>query len=213
LDHEGIAVAQRFSQIRSPDAPPAFEKSRVEAVRVVIDYALRCGHHLRPIALGFEKPDSAHHNGLVMWRYRLSRRKKRDRPLKHMAVSPVASIGPVKEQYTEQADDGTKRRGVNIQSLFIKSLRRIVTLKASWLVLQRSCPQNEVKRVGVRWPLACAALTFNLDDLDAQGRGNSTHNRVLSGAEFTYILIETGSPEMCITLSRDHLNVHAQYRT
>jgi adenylate cyclase len=29
LDHEGIAVAQRFSQILSPDAPPAFEKSRI----------------------------------------------------------------------------------------------------------------------------------------------------------------------------------------
>jgi hypothetical protein len=26
---KGIAVAQRFSQILSPDAPPAFEKSRV----------------------------------------------------------------------------------------------------------------------------------------------------------------------------------------
>src|ERR1700675_960332 len=32
LDHGGIAAAQRFSQILSHDAPPAFEKSRLNGI-------------------------------------------------------------------------------------------------------------------------------------------------------------------------------------
>jgi hypothetical protein len=43
LDHGEIAAAQRFSQILSPDAPPAFEKSRLKlllAEHIAADVAL-----------------------------------------------------------------------------------------------------------------------------------------------------------------------------
>jgi hypothetical protein len=37
LDRGETVAAQRFSQIRSPDAPPAFEKSRLEQRDAIID--------------------------------------------------------------------------------------------------------------------------------------------------------------------------------